>query len=82
MTFNKEKNNLSVVPLEPIVEPAPGSVVATTPELVINLNGLKGIYTLDEVIDLLHDAGVKVKIEMHKNGTSHIVNGEDYRNSK
>ena len=47
---------------------------------MITLDGLKGIYTLNEVIDLLHENDIKVKIAMHSNGTSHIVNGEDYRN--
>lgn len=30
----------------------------------VRVSGLKGIWTLDEVIDLLHQAGLKVRIVM------------------
>jgi hypothetical protein len=47
----------------------------------ITLNGLKGIFTLQEVIDLLHNNGLKVKIVMSKNGDSYEVNSEDLHTS-
>lgn len=53
----------------------------TIEERYIELNGNKGIFTLNEVISLLQKNGLKVKISLSKNGDSRAVNGNNLRNS-
>lgn len=47
----------------------------------VELNGNKGIFTLNEVILILQSIGLKVKLKLHKNGDSRKVNGNNLRNS-
>lgn len=56
------------------------TATAKSKKTVIELNGMKGIYTLDEIVELLQSNGINVKIVIgNKNGTSHQANGNDSR---
>lgn len=46
----------------------------------ITLSGFKGIWTLDEVIELLHQAGLKVKIVMSTKGDDRLIEREKSSN--
>jgi|GEM_PF-4908505 len=50
-------------------------------EKYIELNGNKGIFTLNEVISLLQENGFKVKISLSKNGDSRAMNDNNLRDS-
>lgn len=46
-------------------------------EKYIELNGNKGMFTLNEVISLFQENGLKVKISLSKNGDSREMNDSD-----
>jgi len=54
------------------------------------VNGNKGVWTLDEVVSLLGECGVKVKVsfslkeafKLEENGGSHEVSGDDLHSGK
>ncbi len=41
----------------------------------VRLNGRKGIYTMEEVINLLHDHGLKVRVILSAKGDYRDLNG-------
>lgn len=46
----------------------------------ITLNGFKGVWTLEEVVELLHQAGLKVKITMSTKEEDRLIEREDPSN--
>jgi len=46
----------------------------------IKISGFKGLWTLDEVINLLQFCGLKVKISMSTKGDDPLVSGKDSPN--
>ena len=46
----------------------------------IRISGFKGIWTLQEVVELLHRAGLKVKISMATKEEDRIIEREDSSN--
>jgi hypothetical protein len=46
----------------------------------VKISGFKGMWTLDEVIELLHQCGLKVKVSMYTKEDDRLISRDDSSN--